>query len=200
MTRTAVPTWLPNAISVLRIAMVPVWLWCAEGAHRAATAADVDAWRYRALSILMLIGLSDIVDGQLARRFGLQSSLGANLDAVADKLTQVAACTWFALRQSAAFAPLPLWFLGLLIARDLLLLAGFVAIHRRRGRVHAEHRAHGRVASVLLFALLLTQTAGATAATLQPMLLVTAAVFACSTAAYTLHGVRQFRTKATGDA
>lgn len=199
MTRRTIPRWLPNAISALRIAMVPAWLWCAESANRGETAADVDAWRHGALAILLLIGLSDVVDGQLARRFCLQSPLGANLDAVADKLTQVAACTYFALRDGDAFAPLPVWFLGLLIARDALLLVGFACIHRRRGRVHAEHRAHGRIASVLLFVLLLVQTGGASATTLQPMLLATAAMFVGSTAAYTLHGIRQFRAPMTGD-
>ena len=45
----------------------------------------------------------------------------------------------------------PPWFLGLLIGRDLLLLAGTLAVRARRGAVEVVHRWHGKAVSLLMF-------------------------------------------------
>jgi len=194
MSPAPIPRWLPNAISVARVVLVPVWAWCAESANRAfAEGADGDAWRRAAALVLITIGASDALDGWLARRFGLQSRIGANLDAIADKLTQIVVTTYLVLRTGPAFPAIPLWFLGLLMARDLLLVLGCAAIWRRRGRVDTEHVWHGKVSSLCLFALLLLCNLAVGDAAVTTMLLVTAAVVIASTVAYTRDGVRQFR-------
>src|SRR5690606_10500927 len=65
---------LPNAITGLRLAMAPVLPWLLWAGH------------YRAALVLALIaGVSDGVDGWLARRYGWRSRLGSLLDPVADK-------------------------------------------------------------------------------------------------------------------
>lgn len=189
------PTWLPNAISVVRVLLVPVWVILAELANRAAEgapsssadAADLRAW---AFGVLLAIGVSDVVDGWLARRFRLQSHLGANLDAFADKLAQVVLFTYLALRHGSAFAAVPLWLLLLLIARDAVIVLGYALIRRRRGRVHAEHAAHGKLASLLLFVLLLVFSAGHPPPA--ALLVAVATIVVASTALYTHRGVRQF--------
>ncbi|MCB9887591.1 MAG: CDP-alcohol phosphatidyltransferase family protein [Planctomycetes bacterium] len=188
------PAWLPNAISVARVLLVPVWVVLAELANRAGESppltAEAEAWRAWAFATLLTIGLSDVLDGWLARRFGLQSHLGANLDAFADKLAQVVLFTYLALRTGPAFAAVPLWLLALLIARDAVIVLGYALIRRRRGRVEAEHRAHGKIASLLLFGLLLLLSAGRHPA---PWLLAAiAATVALSTALYARCGVQQF--------
>ena len=193
---------MPNAISALRIALVPVWVLLAERARPSAhdlehPGAAADLSQLAALAVLALIGLSDVVDGFLARRYGLATQFGATLDAVADKLTQVVLVTWLALRPGAhddfRFAALPLWFLGLLIARDAVLLGGSLALRRARGRVVVVHRYHGRLASVLLFALLLGVCAGLRGAGLQVWVAGCAAVTAVSTALYVRDGLAQLR-------
>ncbi len=157
----SMPRFVPNALSALRIALVPVWVWCAEAAESAERMGDderVLQARLGAVATLAAIGLSDVLDGWVARTFGLQSRAGAVLDAVADKLTQVVLVTWLALRQPHAFASIPLWFLALLIARDAFLLVGWLAL---RKTADVEHRWHGKAASVLLFVALCAWTAGA---------------------------------------
>lgn len=96
----------------------------------------------------------------MARRFGLTTSLGATLDAVADKLAQVSTVTFLALFGSTIFTPLPLWLLGVLVARDGVLGVGWWVVHRKRGTVNAEHRWHGKASSTLLFALIFAALAG----------------------------------------
>ncbi|MBI5850252.1 MAG: CDP-alcohol phosphatidyltransferase family protein [Planctomycetes bacterium] len=182
-----IPRWLPNAISALRIALVPVWVWAAELANGGAVGNCL------AVAVLVAIGISDLADGWLARRFGLQSRVGATLDAVADKLAQVVLVTWLALRSGQAFEPLPLWFLGLLIARDLLLLAGVLVIRARAGKVEVEHEVHGKAASVLLFVMLLAFSAGYGREVTLPLLLLIAGLVAWSTVRYVVVGLRQLR-------
>ncbi|MBM4062842.1 MAG: CDP-alcohol phosphatidyltransferase family protein, partial [Planctomycetes bacterium] len=139
-----VPRWLPNAISTLRIALVPGWVALAEAANRAAeTGGPAERLRWSAVAVLIAIGVSDVLDGFLARRFGLQSHLGAVLDAVADKLAQVVVFFYLALRQGPEFATVPLWFLLVLVGRDLLLLLGCAIVRWRAGRVRVDHRPHG---------------------------------------------------------
>ncbi len=189
-----VPRWLPNAISALRIALVPVWVFAAEDANRAAGSEEqLSSGRAWAVAVLAAIGISDIVDGYLARRFGLESRVGATLDAVADKLAQVVLVTYLALRVGTAFEPIPWWFLGVLIARDLILLAGALAIRARRGRVALDHRAHGKASSVLLFVMLLAFSAGFGRAVTLPFLLVIAVLVAWSTLLYVKDGIHQWR-------
>ncbi len=193
MSPTPIPRWLPNAISVVRVLLVPVWAWCAEGANRASEAGAPGAGLQRAAALVLLtIGVSDALDGWLARRYGLQSRFGANLDAIADKLAQIVVTTYLALRLGPAFPAIPLWFLALLIARDLLLVLGCAAIWRRRGRVDTEHGWHGKVSSLCLFALLLVCNLAVGETVVGAMVFVTAAVVVASTAAYTRDGVRQF--------
>jgi phosphatidylglycerophosphate synthase len=149
-----VPAWLPNALSGLRIALVPVWLALAFSARHAALLGEVVS-PWGPVLVLVAIGASDVVDGYIARRFGLATNLGATLDAVADKLAQISTVTFLALVGSPAFARLPIWLMAALATRDLLLLVGWLLVRHRQGAVRAEHRWHGKASSALLFLLVL---------------------------------------------
>ena len=197
MSNAPIPRWLPNAISVVRVLLVPAWAWCAELANRAAEGGgDAAAWRWRAAAVFATIGVSDVLDGWLARRFRLQSAFGAIIDAVADKLAQVVLTTYLALRVGPAFPAIPLWFLGLLIARDGLLLCGYVWIRARRGRVAVVHRWHGKFATVCLFAVLVAATFAAGDGVMRGLLIATAAIVVASTADYVRFGARQLAGRA----
>ncbi|RUL69224.1 CDP-alcohol phosphatidyltransferase family protein [Dyella choica] len=99
---------LPNAISVLRVLLVaPIgWLLWHE------------QWRC-ALQLVAVAGVSDGVDGFLARQYGWQSRLGGMLDAIADKLLLVACFVILAWRQEV-----PLWLATIVCGRDLVIALG----------------------------------------------------------------------------
>ncbi|MEZ5965678.1 MAG: CDP-alcohol phosphatidyltransferase family protein [Planctomycetota bacterium] len=184
---------LPNTITVLRMVLVGVWGCLAEWSRQRYDAgAPLDPPRVWAVVVLLAIGVSDLVDGWLARRWHLQTQLGATLDAVADKLAQVVLLTFFAFRGPPAYAPIPLWFLLLVFGRDLLLLAGCLGVRHRAGSVDVVHRAHGRFASVLLFALLVWINVGGGDSVVRVAVPLFAAVVALSTIAYVRDGWRQF--------
>jgi cardiolipin synthase len=98
---------LPNALSVLRLVGVPVFLW--------AILAGQDAI---ALVILTLSGVSDYLDGKIARRYGLVSRIGQLLDPLADRL--YIATTLFGLAWRDI---IPWWLVVVLVSREVLLAA-----------------------------------------------------------------------------
>jgi cardiolipin synthase len=108
---------IPNIISVIRLAGVPLFLWLI-------LVPEADGW---ALLVLMLSGISDYADGYLARRLNQTSKLGAILDPVADRLYILSTVIGLAVRDV-----IPWWLAVLLPARDLFLW-GLVPFLRTRG-------------------------------------------------------------------
>nr|WP_202881744.1 CDP-alcohol phosphatidyltransferase family protein [Pedococcus badiiscoriae] len=98
---------MPNVLSVLRLVGVPIFLWAILAEH------DIIA-----LVTLMLSGVSDYLDGKIARRFGLESRLGQLLDPFADRLYIATTLLGLALRHI-----IPWWLVGVLVSREVLLAA-----------------------------------------------------------------------------
>jgi len=76
-----VSAWnVANAITALRLVLVPVfgWLLMAEGGHET-------GWRIAAAVAFFVAGMTDLVDGDIARRFGLVTDVGKIADPIADK-------------------------------------------------------------------------------------------------------------------
>ena len=103
---------LPNMISLARLLSVPFILWLIL----------TDQWR-PALVVFCLAGLSDAVDGILAKRFGMQSRLGQYLDPIADKALLVSIIILL-----GAQGYLPLWLVILVVSRDILIVGGMFLI------------------------------------------------------------------------
>jgi len=97
---------VPNFLSFLRIALVPVFLWFL-----------LEEMFVSAVTILAIAGLTDFLDGFLARKLNQTTKLGKMLDPVADRLYIFA--TLLAL---SATGYVPWWLSGLVILRDVLML------------------------------------------------------------------------------
>jgi cardiolipin synthase (CMP-forming) len=106
---------VPNAISVARLAGVPVFLWLVLGPQ-------ADGW---AVALLIVAGLSDWLDGVIARAWNQQSRLGQVLDPAADRLYIAATLIGLAIR-----GIIPWWLVALLVARELVLGAALLVLHR----------------------------------------------------------------------
>jgi cardiolipin synthase (CMP-forming) len=96
---------LPNVLSMLRLVGVPVFLWAILAEHD-----------FLALVTLMLSGVSDYLDGKIARQFGMESRLGQLLDPFADRL--YIATTLFGLAWREV---IPWWLVAALVGREVLL-------------------------------------------------------------------------------
>jgi cardiolipin synthase (CMP-forming) len=126
---------LPNVLSVVRLVGVPVYLWLlVEG--------EV-AW---AGLLLVVSGLTDYLDGKIARRYGLVSRLGQLLDPIADRLyiaTTLLSLAWFDV--------IPWWLVGVLVARDALILGMYPVVRHHRLPIPPVHFA-GKAATFNLLA------------------------------------------------
>ena len=97
---------VPNLLSILRIALVPVFLWFL-----------LDEFFLAAIVVLAIAGLTDFLDGYLARKLNQITKLGKMLDPVADRLYIFA--TLLALSVTGY---VPWWLAALVILRDILML------------------------------------------------------------------------------
>jgi cardiolipin synthase (CMP-forming) len=109
---------IPNAISVARLAGVPVFMWLVLGLRTEAG----DWW---AVGLLVAAGLSDWLDGKVARALNQQSKLGQVLDPTADRAYIVATVIALAVRSI-----IPWWLVILLAARELMLLQVLLVLRR----------------------------------------------------------------------
>jgi cardiolipin synthase len=109
---------LPNAITVVRMGLIGVFVVLLARHH--------DAW---AITALAFAGLSDFVDGYLARRLGQTSELGRILDPAADRLLTFAVVVGLGWREIV-----PWWLVAVLLARDLVMVLALLWLARRRLR------------------------------------------------------------------
>ena len=106
---------VPNAISMARLAGVPVFLWLV-------LVPQADWW---AVGLLIAAGLSDWLDGKLARAWNQQSRLGQVLDPAADRLYIAATLIALAVR-----AIIPWWLVAVLVSRELVLGVTLLVLRR----------------------------------------------------------------------
>ena len=113
------PLGLANWLTILRILLIPVF---------------VSLMVYRrvgwALAVFVLAGLTDALDGYVARTHGRKTRLGAFLDPMADKLLLTASFVTLTYR-----GLLPFWITAVVLSRDLLLMLGAVLVHMSGGQV-----------------------------------------------------------------
>ncbi len=102
---------LPNAITLSRIALVPVLILALKGRHFGT-----------ALAIFLVAGVSDALDGFLAKRLNMTSRLGAILDPAADKILLVSAYVMLTVLEY-----IPFWLMLGVAFRDLLIVGGYLA-------------------------------------------------------------------------
>lgn len=113
---------LPNLISVLRVLLVIPIVW-----------ALLQQRFELAIGLFVLAGISDAVDGFLAKRFGWATRIGGILDALADKFLLVSTflCLWW-------LGVFPGWLVVWILARDLLIVGGGVVYNSRIEKFNPE--------------------------------------------------------------
>jgi CDP-diacylglycerol--glycerol-3-phosphate 3-phosphatidyltransferase len=123
----------PNLVTLARIALVPVALVFLAGGHRLA-----------AVAALLVMFVSDGLDGHLARKLGRVTELGKILDPAADKIAVAAVLVFLVVT-----GEFPLWAFVLVVVRDVAIVLGGMAIVRR-SRAVPQPLMVGKVAVVVL--------------------------------------------------
>lgn len=126
-------------LSMLRITLIPgiVWLYHVKGEYQLAA------------GLLFASGITDVVDGYIARRFQMMSDLGKALDPIADKLTQTAILICLLPQFPMMWLPL-----GLLVTKEFITAIWRIRVIQKTGRVDGA-KWHGKVTTVLLFTVIM---------------------------------------------
>ncbi|HEY0004824.1 MAG TPA: CDP-alcohol phosphatidyltransferase family protein [Pyrinomonadaceae bacterium] len=118
---------LPNLLTIFRMVLIPVF------------ASSLFYQRFvLALAVFIVAGVTDGLDGLLARRFNQKSQLGTILDPIADKLLLVTAFVVLSLPSISphprpSHFPVPFWVTATVISRDVFIVVGAAAIHIMTG-------------------------------------------------------------------
>lgn len=126
---------IPNLLSCLRLLMIPLFMWL-----------YLEKQEYRqTAAVLLLSGLTDVIDGYIARRFDMVSDLGKALDPAADKLTEFSMLLCL-LSRFPVLRPLAV----LMVVKELVCGTTSFAAIKKTGKVLSAEW-HGKVCTGLLY-------------------------------------------------
>lgn len=127
-----------NQLTVLRMAFVPVFVILV-----------VYGYAKGALAVFVAAGLTDVLDGYIARTFGQNSRLGEILDPIADKVLLTSCFVVLTIQKDAFALVIPLWLTISVIGRDLLLLIGGLIINLTIGNRRFPPSVFGKATTFL---------------------------------------------------
>ena len=132
-------TWTSaNQLTVLRMIFVPIFVLMIVYNHFGL-----------GLIIFLVAGVTDALDGLIARRFHQQTTLGALLDPVADKLLLTSSFITLSLYSLPLTTRIPLWLTITAISRDVLILISAIIINLATGQKHFPPSIYGKMTTVL---------------------------------------------------
>ncbi|MBI1747213.1 MAG: CDP-alcohol phosphatidyltransferase family protein [Acidobacteria bacterium] len=142
--------WTPaNQLTVLRMVFVPVIVLAVVYRHF--------GW---ALSIFLIAGITDGLDGLIARRFHQQTTLGALLDPIADKMLLISAFVVLSLPSLNLSTTIPLWLTITTLSRDLIIVISCVIIHLATGDNQFPPSLFGKATTVVQLVTILAALLG----------------------------------------
>ena len=140
---------LATVITLIRLALVPVFAWTAMRYGRSADAGLADeSLRWLAIAIYTLASILDGLDGWIARHFNQKSLTGAILDPLTDKALLMTGLVTATFVNWGIDWHLPVWFIGLVIIRDLIIMGGILILYRINKKVPIEPHWTGKVCTV----------------------------------------------------
>lgn len=127
---------IPNALTAVRFLLVPIFIY---------------SFYYQSqnnyiipLLIFLLAGLTDILDGYIARKYNLVTKWGKLLDPLADKLIQISA-----LIVMTSKGIIPIWIVLVVFAKEAFLIVGSALLYRKK--IVTQANWYGKLATVLFY-------------------------------------------------
>jgi len=133
---------IPNYITLFRLFLVPVYI-------------IVFFWDYPTTMIYsgiiyIVAGISDVIDGYLARKNNWVSNIGKLFDPLADKLMAIAALVCLVIKER-----ITVWIVAILLLKEIVMILG-AAFILKKGKVYVKSSWYGKAATVALFLLVFT--------------------------------------------
>lgn len=132
---------IPNILTLLRLLLVPLFVVVFFSSIQNATAI--------AMLIFVAAGITDVLDGYLARKYDMVTKWGSILDPLADKLMSITV-----LISLTAKRILPIWIFFIISIKELLMIVGGIVLFEKGTYIPAQ--AYGKIATVLFYASVIT--------------------------------------------
>ncbi len=187
-------TKLPNILSLVRIALIPVFIWAIlweDGLVRDTGIIEHKTNGYMlAAAIVILSGLTDAADGFIARRFNMITDLGKALDPLADKLTQAAVVVCLCIRYRSIW-----WMIAallfLIVGKEItMLVVGLMFL--KKGQDLGGAKWFGK-ATTIIFYILAIVLIGVPRISITAALVMIGIIFVINAAAFILYMREYFR-------
>ena len=133
---------IPNLLSVFRILLIPAFVVLYMKADD-----DNGAYYFYAAGALIVSGLSDLLDGVIARRFNQITEMGKILDPIADKLTQLAVVICVAIKLQSTILAIAL--MGFVIKEILMLIGGYIILRKKIAMQSSKW--YGKIATAVFY-------------------------------------------------
>lgn len=129
---------IPNILTTLRLVIIPFFAYSMLRTDNIGVA----------VALFLLSGLTDVVDGWVARHFNMITDIGKVYDPLVDKLTQITAVLCL-----AAKGTVPMWLICIVVLRELTMIVTGVVFYAKKTVVHSNW--YGKAATVLFYAVVL---------------------------------------------
>lgn len=125
--------YLPNALTVLRFLLIPIIvIACVQGQY------------ILAIAVLSISGLTDILDGTIARKYNYITDFGKLMDPLADKATQISLLTTLFIKGA-----IPIWILAIVVLKEFCMVSGASFLYGKELVVSSKW--YGKLATVLFY-------------------------------------------------
>ena len=127
---------VPNILTILRLLMIPVFVYLYFS--------DLPNAHFYALAVFVLAGITDVLDGYIARKYNLVSVVGTVLDPLADKLMLLTALICLTLD-----GIMPLWAMAIMLVKELFMITGGLIMYFRKEKSVIPANKFGKLATLL---------------------------------------------------
>ncbi|MCH4888763.1 CDP-diacylglycerol--glycerol-3-phosphate 3-phosphatidyltransferase [Acidaminobacter sp. JC074] len=129
---------IPNILTSLRIAMIPLFIFLFFS--------DIESNYTYAFIVFALAGITDILDGYIARRFDMITDAGKVLDPLADKLMLMSVLICL-----ASTNMVPLWLLTVMVIKELIMVYGGIRLYYSKTQIIIPSNKFGKMATVSFY-------------------------------------------------
>jgi len=142
---------LANKITFIRIGLIPVFIGALMYYQASVRdGAPDEIYRWVAVASFLIAAFSDALDGFIARKYNQISPLGSVLDPLADKGLVLSALIGLSWMDVPGLFRIPIWFLVLVLTRDVVLIIGYSILHINGQRVRISAHGFGKTATFLM--------------------------------------------------
>lgn len=129
---------LPNIITALRFALIPLFI--------KMFFSSLERSLLYSILIFLLAGITDILDGYIARKYNIITKWGQVMDPLADKLMQLTVLVCFTIKQF-----IPIWVIIIYGIKEFLMILGGIFLYTRKDKMVLPANSYGKIATVIFY-------------------------------------------------